>query len=212
MVALVALVIIAPAVLLAQQLVARRARECSSSTSSLSRSRRTSSSSSIRGLEPVVQWLERSSTPSDDLNRVASTVSGQLSWVSSGLMWALTQLLITLYILFYFIRDHREGANWLRSLVPLSDRETDEVFDRVQDTVYATIYGTVVVALVQGIVGGLLFWAVRLPAPCCGEALVAVLALVPVLGPFVIFIPAALLLAVQEKWPALRDHFRSAAS
>ena len=43
------------------------------------------------------------------------------------------------YILFYFIRDHREGANWLRSLVPLSDRETDEVFARVEDTIHATI-------------------------------------------------------------------------
>lgn len=112
----------------------------------------------------------------------------------------MTELLITLYILFYFIRDHRQGANWLRSLVPLSDRETDEVFARVEDTIHATIYGSVMVALVQGVVGGLLFWAVKLPAPLLWGTLIAVLALVPILGPFVIFIPAALLLALQEDW------------
>ena len=202
MVALVALVIIAPAVLLAQQLVAQAGEGVQYINKQVESLSKDEFVKQHPRLEPIVQWLERSSTPSDDINRVASTVTGQLSWVSSGLMWALTQLLITLYILFYFIRDHREGANWLRSLVPLSDRETDEVFDRVQDTVYATIYGTVVVALVQGIVGGLLFWAVELPAPLMWGALVAVLALVPVLGPFVIFIPAAALLAIQEKWQA----------
>ena len=46
-----------------------------------------------------------------------------------------------LYILFYFIRDHRQGISLLRSLVPLSNHETDEVFARVEDTINATITG-----------------------------------------------------------------------
>jgi predicted PurR-regulated permease PerM len=199
-VAVVALVIIAPTVVLAQQLLGQVGEGVDFVRSKVQDLSQDELVKRHPWLEPVVQWLERPNTPNDEVNRIATTVSSQLSSFVSGSLWALTELLITLYILFYFIRDHREGINWLRSLVPLSDRETDEVFNRVEDTVFATIYGSVVVALVQGIVAGLLFWAVGLPAPLLWGALVAVLALIPILGPFVIFIPAALLLALQEDW------------
>ncbi len=200
-VAVVALVIIAPTVILAQQLLGQVGEGVDFVKREIHDLSQEELVKRHPWLDPVVKWIERSNAPNDEVNRIATTVSSQLSSFVSGSLWALTELLITLYILFYFIRDHREGVNWLRSLVPLSDRETDEVFARVEDTVFATIYGSVVVALVQGVVGGLLFWAVGLPAPLLWGALVAVLALIPILGPFVIFIPAVLLLALQEDWP-----------
>ena len=200
-VAVVALVIIAPTVLLAQQLLGQVGEGVDYVKHQVQELSQEELVKRHPWLDPVVQWIERSNAPNEDVNRIATTISAQLSSFVSGSVWALTQVLITLYILFYFIRDQREGVDWLRSLVPLSDGETDEVFARVQDTIYATIYGSVIVALVQGVVGGAVFWAVKLPAPLLWGALIAVLALVPILGPLVIFIPAVLLLALQEDWP-----------
>ena len=128
---------------------------------------------------------------------MASYFTGQLSWVLTGSFAFATQLLMMLYILFYFIRDHREGIGLLRSLVPLSNPETDEVFARVEDTINATIYGTVIVGLVQGLVAWILYLVLGLPAPLLWGALTAVLAIVPVLGPSIVWIPAALILALQ---------------
>ena len=147
-------------------------------------------------LAPAVDWLERSIN-GDELNRVASYFTGQLSWVLTGSFAFATQLLMMLYILFYVIRDHREGIGLLRSLVPLSNPETDEVFARVEDTINATIYGTVIVGLVQGLVAWILYLVLGLPAPLLWGALTAVLAIVPVLGPSIVWIPAALILALQ---------------
>jgi predicted PurR-regulated permease PerM len=199
-VALVAVVIIAPTVLLAQQLVGQVQEGVGFVNEEIQSLSREEFVQRHKWLEPAVRWLENSITPGDELNRLAGTATAQLSSFLTGSLWALTQLLITLYILFYFVRDHREGANWLRSLVPLSDRETDEVFARVEDTVYATIYGTVMVALVQGVIGWILFWGLNLPAPLLWGALTAMLALLPILGPFVIYIPATLMLMVQQDW------------
>ena len=68
------------------------------------------------------------------------------------------------------------------------------------DTIHATIYGTLVVALVQGTRGGLMFWWLGLPAPILWGAVMALLAIVPVLGAFVIWVPAAIFLAASGQW------------
>jgi predicted PurR-regulated permease PerM len=70
----------------------------------------------------------------------------------------------------------------------------------VNDTVHATIYGTLAVAAVQGTLGGLMFWWLGLAAPVLWGLVMGVLAVVPVLGAFVIWIPAALFLALEGSW------------
>jgi predicted PurR-regulated permease PerM len=76
----------------------------------------------------------------------------------------------------------------------------DRVFRRVCDTVHATLYGTLAVAAVQGTLGGLMFWWLGLPASVLWGLVMGVLAIVPVLGAFIVWIPAALLLALEGSW------------
>jgi predicted PurR-regulated permease PerM len=118
----------------------------------------------------------------------------------AGSAWAIAELLLTLFVLFYLLRDRQTVLDFLRSLVPLSKRETNQVFARVTDTIHATIYGTLVVAMVQGTLGGLMFWWLGLPAPLLWGAVMALLAIVPVLGAFVVWIPAAIFLAASGHW------------
>jgi predicted PurR-regulated permease PerM len=111
--------------------------------------------------------------------------------------WGVVQVLIALFALFYFFRDRDAILRFLRSLMPLSERETDEVFDRVQTMTHATIYGTLVVAAVQGTLGGLMFAMLGIPGAFLWGVVMGLLAVVPVLGAFVIWVPAAALLVVQ---------------
>jgi predicted PurR-regulated permease PerM len=118
----------------------------------------------------------------------------------TGSVSAIADLLITLFALFFFLRDRRPALRVMRSLVPLSEAETDEVFGRVVDTMYATVYGTLVVALVQGLLGGLMFWVLGIPGALLWGAVMALLAIVPVLGAFIVWVPAALFLALEGSW------------
>src|SRR5215211_4702837 len=70
----------------------------------------------------------------------------------------------------------------------------------VGGTIYATVYGTFVVAIIQGVLGGLMFWWLGLPAPLLWGIVMALLALIPVLGAPVVWIPAAIFLAVMGNW------------
>ena len=107
------------------------------------------------------------------------------------------EMLVTVFALFFFVRDGPEIRRLVSSLIPLPNRDADRMIRRVSDTVYATTWGTVVVAAIQGALGGLMFWWLGLPAPVLWGTVMALLAIVPVLGAFVVWVPAAIYLALD---------------
>lgn len=151
-------------------------------------------------LAPAFTAVETHAQFGAQAQTLAANVGGWLSKIVTGSAWAVVELLVTLFLLFYFFRDREKALAALRGLVPLSEHETDKVFARVADTVHATVFGTLVVALVQGTLGGLMFWWLGLPAPVLWGAIMALLAIVPVLGAFVIWAPAAIALALSGQW------------
>jgi predicted PurR-regulated permease PerM len=139
-----------------------------------------------------------------DLPGIIGTIATWLTSVAGafikGSVMQAVDLLLTFYLLFYFLRDHRALLALLRSLSPLSETEMDSLVSRVGDTVYATVYGTLTVAAVQGSLGGVMFWWLGLPAPLLWGLVMAALAVVPVLGAFVVWVPAALVLTLEGSW------------
>ena len=117
-----------------------------------------------------------------------------------GWVMELITILMTFYLLFYFLRDRKLAIKALKHMSPLSAAEMDRLFDRVVDTVYATLYGTVAVAAVQGTLGGVMFWWLGLPAPLLWGLVMGLLAVVPVLGAFIVWVPTAVFLAFDGDW------------
>jgi predicted PurR-regulated permease PerM len=147
-------------------------------------------------LAPIARWIEGLDLTGTIENLTAWLTNLSASFVSGSVLGVITMLL-TFYLLFYFLRDRVAALAWLREISPLSDDEMDQLERRVVDTVEATLYGTVVVAAVQGTLGGLMFWWLGLPMPVLWGLVMGVLAVVPMLGAFVIWLPAALFLALN---------------
>jgi predicted PurR-regulated permease PerM len=109
-------------------------------------------------------------------------------------------LVLAFYMLFFFLRDRNAALDALVRLSPFSKMETGKLIVRVRDTIYATIFGTLAVAALQGALGGLMFWWLGFPSPALWAVIMAVLSVVPVLGSFVIWIPATIWLALEDRW------------
>jgi predicted PurR-regulated permease PerM len=148
----------------------------------------------------VIAWIEAEVNPVAVAGRAGELIGPYVPSVVVGSAWTVAGLLITLFILFFFFRDSESALEMLRSLIPLSRSEADEVFMRIRDTIQASIFGSVTVALVQGTLGGLMFWILGLPAPVLWGAVMALLALVPMLGTFLVWGPAAIYLALSGQW------------
>lgn len=151
-------------------------------------------------LAPLADWLQRRVDPPGTTKQLAAWLTETAGAVVKGSVVQVIGFFVTLYLMFYFQRDRLVALQSLRSVSPLSEAEMGRLFRRVADTIHATVFGTVTVAAVQGLLGGLMFWWLGLPIPLLWGVMMAFLAVVPVLGAFIIWIPAAIFLALGGHW------------
>ena len=112
------------------------------------------------------------------------------------LQWAFDLAIVTM-TLFFFLRDGERLVQWLRDLVPLGHAQTEDLFGQIRDIVRATVLGGLVVAAAQGLLGGLLFWVLGLPTPLLWGIVMGLLALVPLVGSWLVWVPAGIVLLAQ---------------
>ena len=146
---------------------------------------------------PLAHQIEQQIDLPGIISTIATWLTNAIASFVKGSVMQVVDVLLTFYLLFYFLRDRRAMLTTLRSLSPLSEASINKVFSHVGDTIHATIYGTLTVAVVQGTLGGVMFWWLGLPAPVLWGLVMGVLAVVPVLGAFIVWIPAAVFLALE---------------
>lgn len=145
------------------------------------------------GLEPeqvsaqLGQQLQQ--MPSVLADRTVSFLSGLGGWLLQGG--------VALFTIYYLLRDGPGIVKMARWLIPLDRQYTDRLLRRSLEVTYATMYGNVVVALVQGGLVGGAFWVLEIPAPVLWGTVVAVFALLPVVGAPFVWGPAAIILLVR---------------
>jgi predicted PurR-regulated permease PerM len=122
--------------------------------------------------------------------------------VVGGVVGGFLQALVAIFILFFCFRDRHRILDGVRGLIPLAPPAASGVLARGRDAIHATIYGTLLVDAVQAVTGGLLFWALGLPAPLLWGVVMFVLGILPVVGAFVVWVPAAVYLATLDRWGA----------
>lgn len=198
-VVLVAVILIAPVGLLAQQLGKEAARAAEWVQSGEALKNWQQFVGSHPKLAPLLSWANAQFGDSQNQGPLQHGLTAVRS-VLTGSVGVVVQLAVMLFFLFFLYRDRREALCAARSLVPLSEHEADQVFGRIADTIHATVYGTLVVAAVQGALGGLMFWWLGLPGALLWGLVMALVCVVPVLGSFVVWVPAAIFLAVSGSW------------
>ena len=193
----VALIVVVPAIFVGQRIIGEAARGAETIRNMVQSGEWRGAFDAHPRIAPIGHWIEQEF----DLPRVVQTAASWLANTAASLMrGSLLQLIgtvLTFYMLFYFLRDRGVALESFRSLSPLSKRDMNRLFADVFDTVHATVYGTFAVAAVQGVLGGLMFWWLGLPEPLLWGVVMGLLAVVPVLGAFVIWIPAAIFLALE---------------
>ncbi len=140
------------------------------------------------------------------LVEAARTVLGSLGSLGRraflGALGTVVGFLMMLFILFFAIRDGRAMFAALRELVPMPREDKARLFGHLGSVLRAMVYGTGVTALAQGALIAIGFALVGLPSPIVFGVLAALLALVPMAGTPVVWVPAVVALAVQQRYYA----------
>jgi predicted PurR-regulated permease PerM len=111
---------------------------------------------------------------------------------------------LMLYLLFFFMRDGTKILDGLVRALPFGDDRERHLLQRFAEVSRATIKGSLVVGIVQGFIGGVLFAAVGLHSPVLWGVVMALLSIIPAVGPALVWVPAAIILIVQGQiWPGI---------
>jgi predicted PurR-regulated permease PerM len=147
-------------------------------------------------LQAAVQYAQEHIKDGDLPQQIGQAVAGRAQGVVTGFAYALVGALVTVFFLFYFLRDRRLWLSAIPQFLPLSPTETEEVIAKVHDTIQAMVVGTLIVSLVQGTLGGLMFWWLGLPSPLVWGTVMAILSVLPMFGAALVWAPVAVYLAL----------------
>jgi predicted PurR-regulated permease PerM len=159
-------------------------------------------------LGPAIAWVQE--TTGVSLAQLQSwavqgarTVLGFLASLGRsafvGALGTVIGFVLMMFILFFAIRDGRSWFDTFRALIPMSAAERARLFSHLASVTRAMVYGTGVTAITQGVLVAIGFAIVGLPSPIVFGVLAALFALVPMAGTPVVWVPATIVLALQDR-------------
>jgi predicted PurR-regulated permease PerM len=158
-------------------------------------------------VERVEQVLPEGALEPDKIRSQALALAGQMgrqfAGFSTAMLGSLTSFAINfvllLFALFFVLREHDKMIAFMRHALPLSRSQEDVLFKEVKDVSKSALLGSLLTAITQGIVGGFGLWLAGFPGIFWG-AIMAFASLIPVVGTALIWLPAAIYLAVISNY------------
>jgi predicted PurR-regulated permease PerM len=154
------------------------------------------------GLTGLPDWLpfrdeiiEYQASVTAQLGNLAGTVGrvlvNSLRAGTGGFLIATLNTFILIYALYYFLMSGQSLGRSAVSLLPMTKEGRDLLAERALSTIRATVKGSFLIALVQGVLTGIGLFAAGVPGAIFWAAIAALLSIIPMIGPPLIWIPAA---------------------
>jgi predicted PurR-regulated permease PerM len=160
-------------------------------------------------LGPVVRWagqyvdigkLGSQEFIAERLKGLSGFIASRTLGFVGGAVGFIVEVFFVIFTMYYLFRDGERMRAAAYDMMPLNDEKAREIFDRTGEVIGASVYGVLVIAVVQGVLGGLAFWVLGLPSPLLWGVVMIFLSMIPMLGAFIVWVPAAIYLALSGHW------------
>lgn len=153
----------------------------------------------IRAAEP--QWIEY-------FTHASKTIGGWLianiTEITQNSLRFLLLTFITLYCLYYFLKDGLRMIHRLTYLSPLGDEYEYILLDRFTSTARATLKSTIMIGAIQGFIGSILFSVTNVSGAIIWGVIMAIAAIFPAVGAWIVWLPLGLLsLFMGKTWEGI---------
>ncbi len=193
-VAVAILLIALPVMLLIQTIIAEAVRIAGNISVYIGSGAWRQTISGMPWLYDAAHWIDTRFDVPQIAGRISASLASFVPSLVQGSGEQVVAIIVMLYFLFYMVRDRHAALNFIIQISPLPRDKMHALYAQIADTVRATVFGTIMVAIIQGALGGLMFWILGLPAPLLWAVAMAMFAVVPVLGTFVVWVPAVIFL------------------
>lgn len=129
----------------------------------------------------------------DGLKNIGTWATGLFPSLISGVFNIVLGLLLMYFLLYFMLVEREAFENALVKYAPFREQNAFRFAEEMRNTTYANVVGQGFIAIVQGSLVSLAFYVLGYKDPLFWGVVTSFISLVPVLGPPVIFVPAALL-------------------
>lgn len=134
------------------------------------------------GSDPVINSIE---------SNAQAFVTNLVTDLFRALAAGVVGIFVMLYVMYYAYLDGQRLVSFMKDILPMQEAHRDLMFHEIGLVTKAVMYGQVLTALIQAIIGGIGFWIFGVPNIVFWSVLMFVLALLPVIGPPLIWGPAS---------------------
>ncbi|WP_246998504.1 AI-2E family transporter [Halosolutus gelatinilyticus] len=131
---------------------------------------------------------------SGSAEQIGSIVLEQTTAWFSTLTHALVGFGLMLFLLYYLLKDGANLMAWLRDVTPLPADVQDDLYGELAEVMWAVLAGHVLIAIIQGVIAGLGLFAAGVPNAAFWTFVMVILALIPLIGAPIVWIPAVIYL------------------
>ncbi|HWF13468.1 MAG TPA: AI-2E family transporter [Candidatus Acidoferrales bacterium] len=128
----------------------------------------------------------------EEASNAGGYMAAKLGGVIRNIVVFLFELLVTLFALFYFIKDGDAILTGLRNFLPFEETMKERMLAEARELIFASVTTSVVIAVVQGLICGVAFAIVGLGSPVFWGVVMAFLSLLPVVGAWPVWVPATI--------------------
>ncbi len=121
---------------------------------------------------------------------VQNLATGTLT-VIGGLPGVLLGFTVTVFVLFALLRDGERLVAWLQSVAPINDRVQRNLLRELDHLMWASVVGNVAVAGIQAVLLGIGLTLVGMPGVIFLTVVTFILALLPLVGAFGVWVPVS---------------------
>ncbi|MFP8957780.1 AI-2E family transporter [Natrialbaceae archaeon A-CW3] len=114
--------------------------------------------------------------------------------VVTGVTHIMIGIGLALFLLYYFLKDGDNLLAWLQTVTPVPESVQQELFDELEDVTWAVLAGHVLIAIVEGTIAGIALFVTGIPNALFWTMVMIVLSLIPLIGAFLVWGPAAVYL------------------
>lgn len=127
-------------------------------------------------------------------SRAGQYMAAELGAVIRNTVVFLFELFVTLFALFYFLRDSGAILNRFRNALPFEETARNRMLAEARELIFASVTTSLVIGAVQGVVCGGAFAIVGLGSAIFWGVTMGFLSLLPLVGAWPVWVPAAIYL------------------
>src|SRR3989344_4518685 len=135
------------------------------------------------------------------LNEGMQKIAGFLAEKASEMIFSLPLLILNLFILifalFYFLKEGPSLIYSAESLLPFQKSEKEFLNKEFKGVTSAVVNGILLTSLLEGVLGGFIFYLFGISSPILWGFIMFILAIIPGVGTYLIWIPAGLIKIIE---------------